>query len=411
MKKLLALVLAAVMAFAAACAFAEGKVVLKMGDREVTAEEAQKRISDELQYIASIYAAYGYSYDVTDPVHIAEVREAVLKNMKQEMALKAKAAELGLDVLTEEETEAVKAQGQADFDGAVLYVKTYYVTGTEGMDDETVTNAIVAELAKMGVTPESYIASETDKMIESKMKEYALQGVAVTEEEILAEYESRVSEHRTAYEGNAGAWTDAAINGTFMYYTPAGVRRVKQILTKFKDEDKTAITEAQQKVSSLAGSGTEEEKEAADKALEEAREKAFANLDEEVDAILAALDAEGADWQALMDEKNQDPGMQSYPKGYAVAEGMSRFDPAFLEAAMALEKPGDHSGKIRGTNYGYYIIRYDSDEPEGPVALEDVRESLAGELLQKKQNDAYAAALEQWVLEAGIEEHPEVLDE
>ena len=83
MKKLLALVLAAVMAFAAVCAFAEGKVVLKMGDREVTAEEAQKRISEQLQYVANLYASYGYAYDVNDPAHIAEVREAVLKAYPQ----------------------------------------------------------------------------------------------------------------------------------------------------------------------------------------------------------------------------------------------------------------------------------------------------------------------------------------
>ncbi len=409
MKKLLALVLVTVMVFAAACALAED-VVLKMRDREITAAEVQKSIDDELQYLANLYAAYGYSYDATDPANIAEVREAVLNNMKQKLALTAKAAELGLDVLTDEEAATVKEQGQANFDGTVLYVKTYAVTGAEGMDDETLTQAVVAELAKMGITPEAYTEEETQKLIEEKMKAYAARDVVVTKEEVQAEYDSRVAADRSAYEGQAGLWTDAAINGTFMYYTPAGVRRVKQILTKFKEEDQAAISAAQQQLNSLAGSGSEEEIEAARKAVEDAREQAFANLDEEVDAILAALD-EGADWQALMDEKNQDPGMQTYPRGYAVAAGMSRFDPAFLEAAMALEKPGDHSGKIRGTSYGYYIIRYDSDEPEGPVALDAVYNDIGAELLKTKKDEAYAAALEQWVQEAGIEEHPEVLGE
>ena len=409
MKKLLALVLVTVMVFAAACALAE-EVVLKMGDREITAAEVQKNVDDQLQYLANLYAAYGYSYDATDPANIAEVREAVLNNMKQKLALTAKAAELGLDVLTDEEAATVKEQGQANFDGTVLYVKTYAVTGAEGMDDETLTQAVVAELAKMGITPEAYTEEETQKLIEEKMKAYAARDVVVTKEEVQAEYDSRVAADRSAYEGQAGLWTDAAINGTFMYYTPAGVRRVKQILTKFKEEDQTAISAAQQQLNSLAGSGSEEEIEAARKAVEDAREQAFANLDEEVDAILAALD-EGADWQALMDEKNQDPGMQTYPRGYAVAAGMSRFDPAFLEAAMALEKPGDHSGKIRGNSYGYYIIRYDSDEPEGPVALDAVYNDIGAELLKTKKDEAYAAALEQWVQEAGIEEHPEVLGE
>ena len=169
---------------------------------------------------------------------------------------------------------------------------------------------------------------------------------------------------------------------------------MKQILIKFKDEDKTAIddaktklndantavTTAQAKVDSLqstldAEGITEEEKakteesltaakqeldeadkavQAAAKALEDATDKAFANIDEDTDAILAQL-AEGADWQKLMDEKNEDPGMKNNEKGYAVAADMTGFDPAFVEAAMALAKPGDYSGKVKGNDYGYYI--------------------------------------------------------
>ena len=410
MKKGLALVLAMIMVFACACASAE-EVVLKLGDRQVTLEEVQSRIQSELQYRANVYAMYGYSYDVESEANIAEVRDAVITSLKQQIALLAKAEEMGLDQLTEEETLAVQEQGQLDFDEAVAYVKNYMVTGAEGMDDEAVTQAVVERLAQMGITPEIYAENEKNKLTESKMRAWAVQDVTVTDEEIKAEYDARVEKDRSAYEGNAGLWTDAAINGTSLYYTPAGVRRVKQILTKFREEDQEAISAAQQQLNSIAGSGTEEEIAAANKALEDAREAGFASLDEEVDAILAALDAEGADWQALMDEKNQDPGMQTYPQGYAVAAGMSRFDPAFLEAAMALENPGDHSGKIRGNSYGYYIIRYDSDEPEGAVALEDVKQDIADELLAAKQNETYKAAVEQWVLDAGFEEHLELLGE
>ena len=103
-----------------------------------------------------------------------------------------------------------------------------------------------------------------------------------------------------------------------------------------------------------------------------------------------------------MDEKNQDPGMTGNEKGYAVATGMTNFDSAFVEAAMALEKPGDHSGKVKGNSYGYYIIRYESDEAEGPVALDEVKEKISSSLLSTKQTEAYNAAKAQWVEEAGI---------
>ena len=103
-----------------------------------------------------------------------------------------------------------------------------------------------------------------------------------------------------------------------------------------------------------------------------------------------------------MEEKNQDPGMSSSPKGYAIHADMTGFDSAFVEAAMALEKVGDHSGKVKGTSYGYYIIRYESDEAEGPVALDEVKETISSSLLSTKKSETYNAAVEQWVEEAGI---------
>ena len=135
--------------------------------------------------------------------------------------------------------------------------------------------------------------------------------------------------------------------------------------------------------------------------MEDATNKAFENIDAETDEILAALDG-GADWKTLMDEKNQDPGMKNNEKGYAVAADMTGFDSAFVEAAMALEKVGDHSGKVKGTSYGYYIIRYDSDEPEGAIALDSVKETISSALLKTKQNTTYTEQVAKWVEEAGI---------
>ena len=94
--------------------------------------------------------------------------------------------------------------------------------------------------------------------------------------------------------------------------------------------------------------------------------------------------------------------MTGNEKGYAVAEGMTSFDSAFVDAAMALEKIGDHSGKVKGSSYGYYIIRYESDEAEGPIALDDVKESISSSLLSTKQTNVYNETVDKWVEEAGI---------
>ena len=65
--------------------------------------------------------------------------------------------------------------------------------------------------------------------------------------------------------------------------------------------------------------------------------------------------------------------------------------------AMALEKIGDVSGKIRGDAYGYYIIKYVADAQEGDIALDEVKDTIESSLLSTKQNDTYTSAQQSWV--------------
>ncbi len=136
---------------------------------------------------------------------------------------------------------------------------------------------------------------------------------------------------------------------------------------------------------------------------EEVTDEAFAAIDAEADDVIAQLDA-GADWDTLMAEHSDDPGMQgdreTAKTGYAVCEGFSSFDSAFVEAAMAIESVGGHSPKTRGS-YGYYIIQYTSDVAEGPVALEDVRETVESDALKEKQDKTYNDTVDQWVKDCG----------
>lgn len=419
--------------------------IIRLGDKVITKEEVNKQALNELAETEYYYQMYGYSYDVSDPANIASAQEAAVDALKKDLVLKAKATELGLDVMTDEENEQIKADAQSNYDSGLDYVKKYMLENTEGMDDEALLKAAEEKLTEMGVSVDSYLEGATNTKIDDKLKEYIYKDVSVTDEEITADYNSKVEADKTTYAEKAGSWATAANNGTTLYYTPAGVRRVKQILIKFKDEDQTAITDAKQKVTDAnsavsaaqakidAAQKTLEEEgdsdelkaakeqaqadldaatkdleeanaalEAANKAVEEATNKAFENIDADTDAVLAKLDEEGADWQALMDEFNQDPGMKNNEKGYAVAADMTGFDAAFVEAAMALAKPGDHSGKVRGTSYGYYIIRYEGDEAEGPTALEAVKDTISSSLLSTKKTEAYNAQVDKWVEESGI---------
>ena len=447
-KALLALMMAAILLLSGCALIKKDQAVddateiIRMGDQVITKKEVKALTNSVLSnYSQSMQMYYNQGIDMEDPKYVSMAQEEAINQFKNDLALTAKAKELGLDQLTDEELEAVKTSAQEELTYYQDYAKLLNQSALEGKTDEEAAQFVNELIEANGINLDALTEAATKNAIDKKLKDYAVKDITVTDEEIQADYDSKVEANKTTYSENPGSWATAANNKSTLYYTPAGVRRVKQILVKFKDEDKTAIDDAnkqlkdansalstaQAKVDSAQSTVdtegiTDEDKakaeetltaakqeldeadkavQAATQAVTEATDKAFANIDEKADAVLALLAEENADWQKIMDENNEDDGMKDNEKGYAVAAGMSNFDTAFVDAAMALEKIGDISPKTKG-QYGYYIIRYDSDEAEGPVALDAVKETISSALLSTKQDDAYEAAKTQWVEEAGI---------
>ena len=404
-------------------------VILQLGDETVTKAKIQKQVKDELDYMSYYYGLYGYSYDVTDEHNIADAQEYVVNALKQDMVVRARMKELGLDQLTDEQKAEAAETAQKNYDSALETAKSAFAD----LEGEELEKAAADRMAENGNTLDKYVEAAEDSIRDNNVRDYIIKDVAVSDEEVTEDYNSKVEADKESYAENAGSWATAANNGTkTLYYTPAGIRRVKQILIKFKDEDSTAVKEAGDKVSAANSKiaaaeeilnnpdATDEEKAAAsadqtaamdelNAALEEekaAKAAAYANIDEEADAVLAEL-AGGADWDTLMAEKTQDPGMQAgaatAETGYAIAAGMTNFDSAFVEAGMALAAPGDVTGKVASDLYGYYIIKYVGDETEGAAELTDeMKESLRSSLLTTKQNNTYSETITQWVDESGI---------
>ena len=398
--------------------------VLRLGDAVVTKGEVQEQIQSYHNYMSTLYSYYGMSYSANSEEAVQDARNEVLDYYKSELVAQAKIRELGLDQLTEEEEAQLQEDAEDSFQSSLEYQIEDNAEYADLSDEEKTARATEA-LAAQGVTVEAAKDSARESLLESKLRDYVIKDVTVTDDEVETEYNSRVDQAKTTYEGKAGTWASAANNGTStLYYTPAGVRFVKQILIKFTDEDQAKIDDANGQISAAQAILDDEEASEEDKAaaqtnldaakatLSEAQEAAFANLDPAADEIIQQLN-DGADWDALMAEKNQDPGMQSgitAERGYAVSADMTGFDSAFVEAAMALEKIGDVSPKTRGTSYGYYIIRYVGDAAEGPIALEEVKEDIRSGLLSDKQDDTYSETLKGWIDEADFKVDTGVLD-
>ncbi len=410
-------------------------VILKMGDTEITKAQVQDASQNQLLNMYQYYSMLGYQLDMNDPAVVADAQNAAITALKQDMVLRAKAAELGLDQLTEEELAKVEEAAASDLESAKTAVQTYYLTEEQkALEGEALDAAIQEQLDLLGVTADTYVNEEKDKVIDQKVHDYIVKDVEVTDEEVKADYDAKVAADEEKYKEDASAWTNADRGGSTLYYAPAGIRRVRQILVKFSDEDQAAVdgatasvNEATNKVASAQKTlddeeASEEDKaraqeelaaaeaelEAAGEALKAATDAAYANIDEDADAVLAALKENPDSWDDLVKEKNGDPGMKegalNAERGYSVCEGMSGFDSAFVDAAMALSSVGDVSGKTRGTSGGYYIIKYVSDVAEGSVDYDSVKDSLLDSLLSDRKDAVYTETLNTWVDEAGIKE-------
>ena len=113
----------------------------------------------------------------------------------------------------------------------------------------------------------------------------------------------------------------------------------------------------------------------------------------------------GEDFDALIAQYGEDPGMTSEPyktTGYLISENSTGFLPEFVEAASALENAGDISAPV-ASYYGYHIIKKVSEVPAGVVPYEDVKETLTKELADEKKREAINTAVKEWENAADIE--------
>ena len=146
--------------------------------------------------------------------------------------------------------------------------------------------------------------------------------------------------------------------------------------------------------------------EGSDEEADSYREEALASLDAKVAEIQEKINA-GEDFQTLIDEYGEDPGMQegatAYEDGYLVyvgSEGL--YMDEFARACDNLTKEGDISEPV-ATDYGYHIIRRCADLPSGAIELSEVHDLLNAKLLRSKQSEVYEEALQSWKEEMTIE--------
>lgn len=136
---------------------------------------------------------------------------------------------------------------------------------------------------------------------------------------------------------------------------------------------------------------------------------------EEANAVKSQLDG-GADFAEVAKEKSQDPGSKDNGGSLGFVEYSStKFVKEFMDGLKGL-KEGEISQPIK-SQFGYHIIKATgvkdngadvahiliANKGEGKVtSLEQVKEDVRGQLLQKKQSEVFNEKIEEWKKDIGV---------
>lgn len=393
----------------------EAQIVAEYDGGVVFREDAMEQYS----YIESMYANYGIS--LANYGLESQYQQMAVQQLVQDAALAAKAAELGLDQLDEQTLADLTEQAAANLETYIDSVSSYF-TGDDVTEEETREQSI-SYLESMGYTQDSLLETLKTNYVDELLYNYATADVTLTDEDVQTSYDALVAEQESSFASDS-AYNSSRNSGETIVWNPEGYRAVKHVLVKFTDEQAALYDELTDELSALDDElealenpeEAEDGEETAETETEETEPRTAEQIHEEQASVNADLDAlyaelmptaqevidkfnAGTDFADLIAEYNEDPGMQNEPtatNGYAVSAASTTWDPAFTEGAMSIAEIGGISEPVFGQN-GIHIIYYASDIPAGPVALEDVRDSLEATFLDEKISAAYNSALETWV--------------
>ncbi len=414
----------------------------QMVDKQTYLATYNTFLSQELQ-MQQLYQMYGMQ---APAINYDEIQSTAKDEVIRQEVIRQQAAALGLDQLSEQELTQLKADVDETYADTLTQLQGYYLADTE-LTGEELEHELEHLAEDTGNTPESIEAYLKVELISDKLNAEAVKDVAVSDAEVLEEYDAKVAADKATYDESPDAYGQDLNGGSTPYYAPEGYRYVKQVLVKFLAEDQAEIDLIQSEKTTadsnllaaqdakkanddaMSADGiTEDDKKAleaktaeleaavvaaqevSDKLAQDllaARNKGYENILPKAQDVYNKATAEGADFDALVAEFNEDTGMPA--TGYAVREGFASFDEAFVKPAMALAAIGDVAEPSQGI-YGYYLVQYAADITAGPVDYDTVKDALHEELMNVRKAETWEAAITKWTEESTIKEYMDRLE-
>lgn len=421
----------------------DSTLVAKLNGQDITWADLKGDYENLLNNFSS-------QYDVTDPSVRSMFKTYVLDSFIRETLIFRQAKDSGLELTAEEKAASDAEADQIWSDAINSYMSSEFADVTEESTEERKAEAkAVAEayFNEMGYSPEILREQMEKSKIYDRLFTQVTQDVVVTDGDVEADYQAKVAADKSLYENDIAAYISynsyvdqsafyAMMSGSsagdmdYAWYKPAGFRAVKHILlpvdqalmdkyndlqARLEEQMDEEAAQAQGEAAPAPEATAQEEATKAPPVTQEevdlAKADIFSSLADTIDEINQKIN-EGVSFDELIatygvaaDGSPSDPGMANEPgktNGYEVAKESINYVPEFVEASFSVDNVGDVSAPYL-SSYGVHIVKYIGDVAAGPIPMtQDQREAKRTQMLADKQNDAFAAKLDEWMAAAEI---------
>lgn len=379
---------------------------MKLDDDDVVAKptgEAYKNddslVIDYLDFKKE-YLYWLKSYEVTDDTSdenltaCATQRSSIITYLINERIINDKAAELGVDQLTQEELDQLEAEYQENLTTQFEYFGTYiadYGTLAEG---ETIGEELMLSkgeeefdkyLADCQLTRDDLLMWQRNALLVEKVQVAVTKDVVIDDSEAADVLNGYIDTIKALYAEDPVSYETSGQNMSF--WLPEGSRMIKHILIAMDEIDSD-------EVAYMRDSGDEEGADAL-------RAEKLAPLEQQATEIINMLD-NGADFDELIQEYSADAdGSAMYPDGYTVIPNSVAYVEDFVEAAFSVENIGDYI--LAASDYGWHIVMYASDAEIPQETLDMYKGYVMETLVENAKTETFNNTLLAWQKEYGYE--------
>ncbi|MBE6901373.1 MAG: hypothetical protein E7478_02770 [Ruminococcaceae bacterium] len=357
-----------------------------------------------LYYLKSVKASYEGTEPFTDMLpeigeNAATQREYIINYLVNERIINDKARQLGADVLTQEELDALEADYQENLQAQFKYFGDNADYGTlaagQTISDEEKLARGEQEFDKYLedclLTRDDLLMWQRNALISQKVEEAVTKDVVIDRSEAVDVLNGYIEEVKAVYAEDPKTYETT---GTYTsFWLPEGSRNVKHILIGLEEIDSDEIM-AMRKSGDEAGADA-------------LREEKLAEKKQQADEIMNMLD-NGADFDELIAEYSADAaGSAAFPNGYTVIPDSVSYVDEFVDAAYSIDEIGEYV--LAASDYGWHIVLYASEASVPQEDLDMFIGYIEETLVDKAKAAKYEETIARWTEEYAFEINYEAL--